>query len=101
LADLDNRTSLTDKTSAPNPGIEPVIIPTKKVPVRTKKPRVSKVTKHDATGPLPDLSTLDLRVPISLLRSIRLEAALGAKSVDDFVREAIEELLRADDGAVG
>jgi len=99
LADLDNRTSLTDKTSAANPGIEPVIIPTKKVPVRAKKPRVPKVTKHDATGPLPDLSTLDVRVPISLLRSIRLQAALGAKSVADFVREAIEEELEPDDGA--
>ena len=100
MADLDNRTSLTDKTSAPNPGIESVIIPTKKVPVRAKKPRVPKVTKHDATGPLLDLSTLDVRVPISLLRSIRLQAALGAKSVDDFVREAIEESLRADDGGL-
>ena len=100
MAALNNRTSLRDKTSAPNPGIESVIIPTKKVPVRAKKPRVPKVTKHDATGPLPDLSTLDVRVPISLLRSIRLQAALGAKSVDDFVREAIEESLRADDGGL-
>ena len=68
--------------------------------MRTKKPRVPKVTKHDATGPLPDLSTLAIRVPISLLRSIRLQAALGAKSVEDFVREAIEEQLRTDDGSV-
>jgi hypothetical protein len=67
---------------------------TKKVPVRAKKPRVSDVTKHDTTVPLPDLSTLAVRVPISLLRSIRLEAALTAKSIDDFVREAIEEQLR-------
>jgi len=59
---------------------------------------VPQVTTHDATGPLPDLSTLAVRLPISLLRSIRLQAALGAKSVDDFVREAIEELLRTDDG---
>ena len=75
-------------------------MPTKKVPVRTRKPRVPKLTTHDATGPLPDLSTLAVRVPISLLRSIRLQAALGTKSVDDFVREAIEELLRTDDGAL-
>jgi hypothetical protein len=100
LADLDNRTSLTDKTSAPNPGIEPVVIPTKKVSVRTKKPQVPKVTKQDATGPLPELSTLAIRVPISLLRSIRLQAALNAKSLEDFVREAIEEQLRTDDGPV-
>ena len=52
-------------------------------------------TKHATRpAPLPDLSTLAVRVPISLLRSIRLQAALGARSVDDFVREAIEELLR-------
>jgi hypothetical protein len=76
-------------------------MPRKKVPARNREPQVPEVTNHDATGPLPDLSTLAVRVPISLLRSIRLEAALGAKSVDDFVREAIEELLRADDGAVG
>jgi len=75
-------------------------MPTKKVPVRTRKPRVPKLTTHDATGPLPDLSTLAVRVPVSLLRSIRLEAALGSKSLDDFVREAIEELLRTDDGAL-
>ena len=75
-------------------------MPTNKVPVRAKKPRVPNVTQHDATAPLPDLSTLAVRVPISLLRSIRLQAALGAKSVDDFVREAIEELLRPDDGAL-
>jgi hypothetical protein len=68
-------------------------MPRKKVPVRAKKPRVPTVSTHDATGPLPDLSTLAVRVPVSLLRSIRLEAALGAKSVDDFVREAIEEQL--------
>lgn len=58
------------------------------------------VTNHDATGPLPDLSTLAVRVPVSLLRSIRLQAALGAKSVEDFVREAIEEQLRSDDGGL-
>ena len=56
------------------------------------------VTKHDAIGLLPDLSTLAVRVPVSLLRSIRLQAALGAKSIEDFVREAIEEQLRSDDG---
>ena len=71
----------------------------KKVPARTQRPGVSKVTEHGATGPLPDLSTLAVRVPISLLRSIRLQAALGAKSVADFVREAIEEELEPDDGA--
>jgi hypothetical protein len=75
-------------------------MPRKKVPVRTRKPRVSQVTKHDATGLLPDLSPLDVRVPISLLRSIRLQAALNAKSVEDFVREAIEEQLRPDDDAL-
>jgi hypothetical protein len=57
------------------------------------------VAKHDATGALPDLSTLAVRVPMSPLRSIRLRASLGAKSVDEFVREAIEQQLRTDDGA--
>jgi len=75
-------------------------MPTKKVPVRARKPRVPTVSTHDAIVPLPDLTTLAVRVPLSLLRSIRLEAALGAKSLDDFVREAIEELLRTDDGAL-
>ena len=74
-------------------------MPSKKVPARIKKPRVPTVTGHDATAPLPDLSTLAVRVPISLLRSIRLQAALSAKSFDDFVREAIEERLAPDDGA--
>jgi predicted HicB family RNase H-like nuclease len=70
-------------------------MPNKKIPVRTRTPRASKETEHvDETGLSPDLSTLAVRVPISLLRSIRLRAALGAKSLDDFVREAIEELLR-------
>jgi hypothetical protein len=75
-------------------------MPRKKVPVRARKPRVSQVTKHDVTGTHPDLSTLAVRVPISLLRSLRLQAALGAKSVEDFVREAIEEQLRTDDGSL-
>lgn len=44
--------------------------------------------------PLPDLSVLATRVPATLLRSIRLHAALDAKTLDDFVREAIEERLR-------
>ena len=70
-------------------------MPTNKVPVRAKQPPVPDVTKHDATVPLPDLSTLAVRVPISLLRSIRLQAALTAKSIEDFVREAIEEQLRS------
>jgi hypothetical protein len=75
-------------------------MPTKKVPARTRKPQVPEVTNHDTTGPLPHLSTLAVRVPISLLRSIRLRAALGTKSVEDFVREAIEERLRTDDGGL-
>ena len=75
-------------------------MPRNKVPVRAKKPPALDVIQDDATGPLPDLSTLAIRVPISLLRSIRLRAALGAKSVDDFVREAIEKLLRPDDGGL-
>lgn len=75
-------------------------MPRKKVPVRAAKPPVPDLTQHDAIGPLPDVSTLAVRVPISLLRSIRLQAALGAKSADDFVREAIEELLRPDDGGL-
>jgi hypothetical protein len=75
-------------------------MPTKKVPARTRKPQVPEVTNHDATGPLPDLSTLAVRVPISLLRSIRLQAALNAKTLEDFVREAIEEQLPTDDGAL-
>ncbi len=43
---------------------------------------------------IPEVSTLETRVPAALLRSIRLHAALGAKTLDDFVREAIEERLR-------
>jgi hypothetical protein len=43
---------------------------------------------------LPDLSTLQIQLPLSLVQSIRLHAALDAKTLEDFVREAIEELLR-------
>jgi hypothetical protein len=75
-------------------------MPRKKVPVSTRKLRMTKVTEQDATGLLPDLSPLAVRVPISLLRSVRLQSALGAKSVEDFVREAIEEQLRTDDGGL-
>jgi hypothetical protein len=73
---------------------------TKKVPVRTRKSRVPNVTNRDAIDPFPDLSNLAVRVPASLLRSIRLQAALTAKSLEDFVREAIEEQLRTDDDPV-
>ncbi len=70
-------------------------MPSKKVPVRTKKPRPRATNDHaGTTGFLPDFSSLDIRLPISRLRSIRLQAALGAKTLDDFVREAIEDRLR-------
>jgi hypothetical protein len=49
----------------------------------------------DDTTPAPaDDSLLKTRVPIALLRLIRQRAALDAKALDDFVREAIEEALR-------
>jgi len=43
--------------------------------------------------PPTELDVLRTRVAITLLRSIRTHAALHAKSLDDFVREAIEERL--------
>jgi hypothetical protein len=45
----------------------------------------------------PELALLETRVPATLLRPIRLHAALDAKTLDDFVREAIEECLRPGD----
>jgi hypothetical protein len=42
-----------------------------------------------------DVSILRTRLPASLLRVIRQHAALDAKTLDDFVREAIEERLRS------
>jgi len=42
----------------------------------------------------PDLSVLETRVPARLLRSLRIRAASEGKSVDDVVREAIEERLK-------
>ena len=51
----------------------------------------------DAKTPMaPDaLELLRMRLPAPLLRVIRQHAALDAKTVDDFVREAIEERLRS------
>lgn len=46
-----------------------------------------------SAAPVTDLDTLETRIPTTLLRSIRMHAALDAKSLDDFVREAIEERL--------
>lgn len=40
-----------------------------------------------------ELDVLHTRISMTLLRSIRMHAALDAKSLDDFVREAIEERL--------
>jgi hypothetical protein len=49
--------------------------------------------------PLADDSVLKTRVPATLLRSIRMHAALDAKTLNDFVREAVEERLNRDGGA--
>jgi hypothetical protein len=38
---------------------------------------------------------LKIRVPVALLRLVRQRAALDAKTLEDFVREAIEECLRS------
>lgn len=46
------------------------------------------------TDTATELYALHILLPPSLLRSIRLYAALGAMTLDDFVREAIEERLR-------
>lgn len=41
-----------------------------------------------------NVAVLRTYLPRRLLRAVRLHAALDAKSLDDFVREAIEEGLR-------
>ena len=56
-----------------------------------EKPRTTPA--DDALAPVED-ALLKTRVPIALLRLIRQRAALDAKTLDDFVREAIEEALR-------
>jgi hypothetical protein len=43
--------------------------------------------------PPTEIDVLQTRISMTLLRSIRMHAALDAKSLDDFVREAIEERL--------
>ncbi|HKA29378.1 MAG TPA: hypothetical protein VKH82_08390 [Candidatus Binatia bacterium] len=60
------------------------------VPKRTRRPE-----PNAAPSPLPptELDVLQTRIPMTLLRSIRIHAALDLKSLDDFVREAIEERL--------
>jgi len=61
------------------------------VPKRTRRPE-----PDAAPSPLPPTELdviLQTRIPMTLLRSIRIHAALDLKSLDDFVREAIEERL--------
>jgi len=41
-----------------------------------------------------ELSALNVRVPESLMRSVRRRATLDGKTLGDFVREAIEERFR-------
>jgi len=59
----------------------------------------SKRTQRPAPNAAPsavpptELHVLQMRISTTLLRSIRMHAALDAKSLDDFVREAIEERL--------
>ena len=42
----------------------------------------------------PDLVVLRIQLPKRLLRSVRIQAALDGKSLDDFISEVIEEQLR-------
>lgn len=59
-------------------------------PKRTRRPEP---TAAPAAVPPTDLDVLHTRISPTLLRSIRMHAALDTKSLDDFVREAIEERL--------
>jgi hypothetical protein len=45
--------------------------------------------------PSSDYAVLKTRLPVTLLRFVRRHAALGNRTLDDFVREAIEERLRS------
>jgi hypothetical protein len=54
------------------------------------------VTALEDRAPMPaDVAMLRTRVPASLLRVIRQYASLDAKTLGDFIREAIEERLRS------
>ena len=59
-----------------------------------QKPQIGTGPAGDAPA-LAEDSLLKTRVPITLLRLIRQRAALDATTLDDFVREAIEEALRS------
>jgi len=59
-------------------------------PKRTRRPEPN--TAPSAVPPT-ELDVFQTRISMTLLRSIRIRAALDAKSLDDFVREAIEERL--------
>jgi len=61
--------------------------------VKKQSSRHPVTTSHSDSTPLRELSRLQFRLPSSLLRSIRLQAALNAMTLNDFVREAIEERL--------
>lgn len=46
------------------------------------------------TGPI-EPSVLRVRIPTRVLRSVRMYAAISGQSVDQFVAEALDELLDA------
>jgi hypothetical protein len=59
-----------------------------------QKPQIGSGPAGDAPAPVED-ALLKTRVPLTLLRLVNRHAALGATTLDDFVREAIEEALRS------
>jgi len=58
-----------------------------------QKPQIGTGPAGDAPVPVEDV-LLETRVPLTLLRLVNRHAALDAKTLEDFVREAIEEALR-------
>jgi hypothetical protein len=58
-----------------------------------QKPQIRPVPAGDALA--PEDALLKTRVPVTLLRLVRQHAALDAKTLEDFVREAIEERLQS------
>lgn len=65
-----------------------------------KRTRYPGSNRTPSTTP-DDLSLLETRVPAALLRLVRMHAALDAKSLDDFVREAVQQSLARERGESG
>ena len=92
MSALDNRTAPADKASPslcryqgrPGNGPEEHVVNEK----RLAQIDIVPVTLD------PDLVVLRIQLPKRLLRSVRIQAALDGKSLDDFISEVIEEQLR-------